>query len=395
MTVYRENRSEDNGQGAASEVNAASRVGGQFLASLNHEIRTPLSGILGMVDLLFETSLDEEQQEYVSTVRLCADQLLEMLNSALEYSALSSGGVKIDASEFHLAEALQSVIAEFVPKAEGKGLRMVCRFDGRSPEYVVGDAVRLRQALSPLLANAVKFTPEGEIEVTTATTPVANGGVRLTVSVRDTGIGIPEEHLERIFESFHQLESGLSRTYSGMGLGLAVARKLAQLMDGNITVTSKPGAGSTFRLSLTMALPGQQADLAPKAAGQESGPARTRGHILLVDDNDVACRVVRHLLTRANYSIDCAMDGGQGIEAARGGRYDLILMDLQMPNINGLQATEAIRKLPGYRDTPILALTAIYSEDFVRSCQQAGLQDFLAKPIQRDALLRAIEKHLQ
>ena len=372
-----------------------SRVGGQFLASLNHEIRTPLSGIMGITDLLLETELSREQLDYVQTTRLCADQLMEMLNSALEFAALSAGSPKLEKTEFHLPETLRGLVEEFLPKAEAKGLTLARHLDEELPEYVLGDAVRLRQTLSPLLANALKFTSSGEIEVTATANGNSNHKALLSVSVRDTGIGIPESKLTTIFESFRQVQSGLSRTYTGLGLGLAVARELSKLMDGDISVESKLGEGSTFRLTVPLDLAEQTAGESESSDGHAHPEEAHRQRILLVDDNEVARRVVTHILGRADYFVHCAEGGRKGIEAASKYSYDLILMDLQMPDINGMEATAAIRKLPGYAHIPILALSANYSEEFRKQCQESGMRDFLSKPIQGEVLLKTIERYLQ
>jgi len=375
----------------ADEAAQVHRLGDQFLASLHHEIRTPISGIMGMTDLLLETELTEEQREYVDTTRLCAEQLMEMLNSALDYAELAAGNVRLEKSEIHLARILERTVNEFASKAEAKGLRLVCQARENVPACVIGDAVRLRQALSPLVANAIKFTSRGEVVVTAEMSKDGDAGARLLVSVKDTGVGIPKDRLRAIFDSFRQLESGLSRKYNGIGLGLALARKLAALMGGAITVDSEPGVGSTFCLMLPVEVPPEKDSASANALSQE---ASRRRRILLVDDNDVARRVVKHVLTRGGYDIDCAEGGADGIQAASQRRYDLILMDLQMPGINGLEATAAIRRLPGYAETPILALTANYSEEFKRSCREAGLQGFLSKPVQREDLILAIQQHL-
>jgi CheY-like chemotaxis protein len=370
------------------------RIGDQFVASLNHDIRTPLSGIMGMTDLLLETELSEEQRDYVSTARLCADQLLEMLNSALEYAALTSGGVKLEKTEFHLPKALEELLRECRPKAEAKRLKLSLELSAGLPEYVVGDELRLRQALQPLLSNAVKFTPSGEVEVRARLNGSSEANrISLVVAVRDTGIGIPAARLPEIFESFRQLEAGLSRPYAGMGLGLALARKLAGLLGGGIEVQSQLGQGSTFTLNVPLSLPHA---LAAGTSGAEATaePDDGRPQVLFVDDNEVARRIVLHILKRSNYRAVCAEGGQQGIDAARRTRFDLILMDLQMPVVNGLEATSVIRTIPGYQGTPILALTANYSEEFLRRCREAGFQGFVSKPIQREDLLREMRRHI-
>lgn len=381
------------GPGIGPGVEAA-RVGDQFVASLNHDIRTPLSGIMGMTDLLLETELSEEQREYVSTARLCADQLLEMLNSALEYAALASGGFKLEKAEFHLPKALDELLRDCRPKAEAKQLKLSLAVSAEVPEYVVGDELRLRQTLQPLLSNALKFTPKGEVEVRASLNGSSDANrISLVVAVRDTGIGIPQARLPEIFESFRQLETGLSRPYAGMGLGLALARKLADLLGGGIEVQSQLGQGSTFTLNIPLELP--YATSAGRAGAEATAEADDgRPQVLFVDDNEVARRIVSHILKRSNYRAVCADGGQQGIDAAKRTRFDLILMDLQMPVVNGLEATSVIRTIPGYRETPILALTANYSEEFLRRCQDAGFQGFVSKPIQREDLLREMKRHL-
>jgi CheY-like chemotaxis protein len=366
-----------------------SRIGQQFLASLNHDIRTPLSGIMGMTDLLLETQLDREQQEYVQTARLCAEQLLEMLNSALEYAAIASGSLKIERAEFHLPEALKSLVEGYRPKAESKGLQLLCRLDPNLPGYVQGDVLQLRRAVAPILANAVKFTARGKVEFTAAGDGRFRGGFNLTISVTDTGMGIPAEKLENIFDSFRQLESGLARTHQGFGIGLALAKKLACLMGGGLTVESRVGTGSSFRLWVPLALPCEPPPI--EVCGAEYQPVR-QPRILFIDDNDVARRVVNHVLQRANYSVFCAAGGAQGIEAASREAYDLVLMDLQMPEVDGFAATAAIRQLDAYADVPIVALTANYSEDFRKTCREAGFQGFLGKPIQSQELLQTLQR---
>ena len=392
MAQTKQHQVDSAGNGALSAD--IGQLGEQFVASLNHDIRTPLSGILGMTDLLHETELTEEQQEYVATTKLCADQLLELLNSALEFAALSAGTVTLEPTEFHLPQVIRAVVQEFAVKAEAKNLRLQCLCDGL-PEYAFGDELRLRQALAPLVANAVKFTHEGEILVT-GEAPASPGDSEtlLQLSVRDTGIGVQPEKLKLIFDSFRQLETGLSRSFAGMGLGLAITRKLASLMGGAIEVESVPGQGSDFRLKIPLQLPHHQTE---NATAPVEHPEHDDGApaVLLVDDNDVARRVVTHILNRAGYRIDCAEDGERGVNAAGNHHYDLILMDLQMPGMNGLDATQAIRRLNGYESIPILALTANYSEEFVRSCGETGFDGFLSKPVQRTQLVAELDRRLR
>jgi CheY-like chemotaxis protein len=365
---------------------------GNFLASLNHEIRTPLSGILGMMDLLLETSLSPEQQEYVAATRICAQNLYEILNAALEYSALSAGTQAPEESEFDLLEALKHTVLEQILQAEAKGLQLYYSLDENLPRLVSGDAVRLRQLLSHLIVNAIKFTNRGEVELIAQAEPLLDlpGRIRLTVKIRDTGIGIPANKLDVIFESFRQVESGLSRGYHGLGLGLALALKLAHLLGGAMSVESQEGTGSTFKFTIPLKVAAEPAPAQARKRDQTLAPK-----ILMVDDNSVAQTIVRQFLRRGRYESVCFDNGPAAIESCSSSTYDLILMDLQMPGMSGLEVTEAIRRLPGYDRVPIIALTANSSEEYRKLCRDAGMQGFLAKPVQCDELLGAIGRLLK
>jgi CheY-like chemotaxis protein len=369
---------------AAGEMD---RLKGTFLASLNHEIRTPLSGILGMADLLLETNLDDEQREYVNATRLCAESLFEILNATLEYSALEAGRFSLDESEFSLRELIESTRAQQMLKADAKGLPVRASYDPGLPETIVGDAPRLRQLLSHFLANAIKFTHSGGVELRVLRDPRASDILR--IEVEDTGIGIPADQVETIFESFRQVDSGLSRTYPGLGLGLALARKLALLMQGEIGVTSVPGKGSIFTLRIPMRTPEMESELAHSAAGVETGPV-----VLAVEDNAVGLRILKRALERRRVSVDGAESGPAALIAASQRHYDLVLMDLQMPGMNGLETMEAMRKLPGYEAVPILALTADFSDELRERCLRQGMQAFLSKPVEAVQLWAVVSKFL-
>jgi CheY-like chemotaxis protein/anti-sigma regulatory factor (Ser/Thr protein kinase) len=365
-----------------------SDIQGQFLASLNHEIRTPLSGILGMTDLLLETPLSEDQQEYVAATRLCAESLLEILNVTLEYSALSASHVHLEKTEFPLRQTLEAVVAEHLSKAKAKGLQLLSQFDTSLPETAIGDALRLKQLLGHLLNNAIKFTQRGEVEVSASVEATSESAPRLKVQIRDTGIGIPSEQLTKIFDSFRQLDTGLTRSHGGLGLGLAVAHKLAALLHGSVTVESEVGKGSTFQVDLPLRLPSESI-LRPVEA------LRVRGRVLVVDDNAMAQTVASHALRRQSFEVECAGGGLDAVDAASKSHFDVILMDLQMPGLDGFQTVERIRKLPGYVDTPIIAVTANCSNDYRDRCANCGMQDFLAKPVRTRELVQTVEKYLE
>jgi CheY-like chemotaxis protein len=373
--------------GLNAEPNDLDHLKGLFLASLTHEIRTPLSGILGMADLLLETPLDDEQREYVNAARLCAESLFEILNAALEYSALEAGQVALDESEFSVKETLDAALNPYLQRAQAKNVRLFATLEPGLPETLVGDARRIRELLAHLIANAVKFTPSGAVELRVSIDRPP-GSAWLMMEVSDTGIGIQSDRLEAIFESFRQMDTGLSRTYPGLGLGLALARKLASLMGGGITVQSTPGAGSTFTVRLPLRQPAAEPGPTPVRTG--AGPV-----ILVVEDNPVNLTVLRHTLERREVEVDCAESGRAAVEAASHRRYDLVLMDLQMPEMDGLKATAALRRIPGYENVPILALTATTSDDLRERCRQAGMQAFLSKPVETAELWSAITRYLK
>lgn len=361
----------------------------QWLASLNHEIRTPLAGIVGMVDLLLETKLDAQQQDYVESARQCAETLLANFNAMLEYSALAAGAVHADEVEFHLGVMLHELVAEHAAAAHAKGLCLIYRDGGDVGRFVLGDQDRIRQIFRHLLSNAIKFTHNGEIEVCAGYTDEGSAG-RLRVSVRDTGIGIAENDIPRIFACFSQVERGLSRSYAGLGLGLSLARKLVGLLGGAIFVDSQPGSGSTFSFDLPLRNGVETPDWGPQPSALAPRPRR----VLVVEDDKISQRIVSHLLRREEYEVDCVDSGLRAVEAFRRSSYGLVLMDLQLPGIDGLETTRRIRALPDGTRVPILALTANTSDEYRDQCMSAGMREFLSKPIQPDQLINTVTRHL-
>jgi len=369
------------------------KVKGAFLASLNHEFRTPLSGVMGMLDLLAETSLDNDQRDYLSAARLCAESLTEHLNASLEYAALEAGEFSLDESEFRLRETIDAAIAQQQAKAEAKGLRLSLQGYTNLPETMVGDAGRIRELIGRLISNAVKFTHAGSIQVSARLRGDQRSGEYLVVAVTDTGIGIPPEKIDRIFDTFHQVEEGLSRTYAGLGLGLALVRKLTDAMGGSIHVESQPEEGSTFTVEIPI---GRPPEITPLEASMDAGEEEISAPLILaVEDNPVGMRVLRSVLQRHHVRVVSATNGQAAIEAAQNNQIDLILMDLQMPDIDGLEASIAIRKLPGYQSVPILALTANCSDQVRQQCLQHGMQAYLSKPINAQELWSAISRYLR
>jgi CheY-like chemotaxis protein/anti-sigma regulatory factor (Ser/Thr protein kinase) len=360
------------------------QVKGVFLASLNHEIRTPLSGVMGMLDLLLETRIDEDQRDYLNAARLCAESLSELLNASLQYAALEAGQIVVEETEFSVKEMLEAALSPQRPKADIKQLRLRLALDSGLPETLIGDASRLRELLGHLVNNAIKFTHTGSVDIRVSMRAAPDVFV---AEVRDTGIGIPPEKLGSIFESFQPGESGLARAYPGLGLGLALAYKLSKVMSGRILVESQLGAGSTFTLEVPLRRPaaveGRQARVL------DEGPA-----VLAVEDDPVGITVLRHVLQRRLKNVHCVASGREALEAVALRHYDLILMDLQMPDINGLEAAAQIRQMKGYSDVPILALTASCSDQVREQCRAIGMKAFLSKPIDANELWSAVSRYL-
>ncbi len=371
-------------------------VKGAFLAGLNHEFRTPLSGIIGMLDLLAETSLDPEQKEYIEAAQLCSESLAELLNATLRYSALEAGQSKLEKAEFSLKSVTEAAVERFRKQAEAKGIKLYLTQEAGLPETLYGVGDSIRELLEYLIANAVKFTNQGSVEVRVSVHPPQNQSILdeagdpelrlLRFIVKDTGIGIPGEKLEGIFDSFQQGEDGLARNYPGLGLGLALTRKLVELLEGSITVESELGSGSAFTVTMPVQLP--RRELAEYRNTSLKGMV-----VLAVDDNPVGLRVLRHFLQRRNVRVITASSGPEAVAAVTEYQPDLILMDLQMPGMDGLEATSQIRSLEGCQGTPIIALTANTSEQVRKQCLDRGMQGFLTKPVDSDELGRAVRRY--
>lgn len=368
-----------------------------FLVCLNHEIRTPLNGILGLTEVLLEDDLKEEQRECAQSIRSCAESLFTILNATLEYSALSAGNAVLDESEFRIEELFQSVIAEYAPKASLKKLSLSLECRTSVPETAIGDAIQIRQVFCHLLDNAIKFTSTGKVEIFIYAGDEQNAErFQLHVEVRDSGIGILADRQEAIFEAFRQLDNGLARQFSGLGLGLALAQKMVQLLGGSMSIESALGKGSTFAFVVPVLSATQKQS--PKsevrnaiAASVGSGSFQFP-RVLVVEDNQVAQRIVSRTLTRRNYHVVSALNGLDAIVHLTSGVFDLILMDLQMPGMDGIAAATRIRELENGKNIPIVAFTANATAEYREMCRKAGFDGFLAKPVNTSELLSTVEQ---
>jgi len=387
---------------ARAEALQASVAKGQFLATMSHEIRTPLNGVIGFSSLLMETRLNAEQRDFVGTIIKSGESLLTLVNDILNFSKIESGKMELEDVDFSPREVIGYCMEIIRPDAERKRLGTRLEFLPGCPEQARGDVNRFRQVLNNLLGNAVKFTPAGEIAVVASclasdASPVATW----VIEVRDTGVGITPEQQKIIFDPFTQADPSTTRKFGGTGLGLAISRRLVELMGGTIGVSSEPGQGSVFTLRLPMRIPEENSLLPSAPSLAESVTVRKLAkmaethplNILLAEDHSTNTKLFLFLLQRLGYHADSVDDGKAVLEAMQSNSYDVILMDIQMPVMDGCEAARELRStFPEDRQPWIIALTANVLEIEKERCFEAGMDDFLTKPLQQDALAAALKK---
>jgi two-component system sensor histidine kinase/response regulator len=381
---------------AKDAAEQASEAKSTFLANMSHEIRTPMNAIIGMTHLALQHVADARGRDYLGRIQQSAHHLLGILNDILDVSKIEADKLELEHIEFELQDVLDTFVNLVGDRAAAKDLALVFDVAPEVPRRLAGDPLRLGQVLVNYGNNAVKFTERGEIRVAVSLLERSGAQVLLRFAVRDTGIGIASDRLGRLFNSFEQADASTSRQYGGTGLGLSIARRLAQMMGGEVGVDSQPGEGSTFWFTARMSCPEQSApqtapsDPQAPSALAETAPSSVR--VLVVDDNEVNLLIAREMLHAAGLSVETADNGAEALGRVTGGRFDVVLMDMQMPVMDGVEATRRIRQLPSLKRLPVLAMTANAMAADRERCLQAGMDEVLVKPIARDDLIAAVRR---
>ncbi|SRR5579884_1092881 len=376
---------------------AASQAKSEFLANMSHELRTPMNGLLGMLDLTLESPLNHEQREQIETAQRCAYSLLALLNDILDLSKIEVNKMILERVPFNVRTVVEDSLRSQAAKATQKHLDL--RFvDAGGDPGVRGDPLRLRQIVTNLVSNAVKFTERGKVEVWLRTEPAPGARLRVNIQVRDTGTGIPQGKIGDIFEKFTQADSSITRKYGGTGLGLAITRRLVEMHQGEIRVESEEGKGSTFFVTLFFeSAPLTATDEAVATPPMVSAPVEeSQARLLLVEDNLVNQKVVLAILRKRGYVIDIANDGREALQKLESVAtpYDLVLMDVQMPVLDGLEATRQLRRDPRWESLPVIAMTAHAMRGDRERCLEAGMNGYIAKPVQPSHLVATVERYL-
>lgn len=371
---------------ARDEALAAAHAKSEFLANMSHELRTPMNGVLGMLTLMQGTELEQQQSEYLSIAKSSGELLLSVINDILDFSKIEAGKMTLEDLVFDPRQMLSDVVSPLRFMAEDKGIQLIEECDDNMPVAIWGDSTRLKQVVTNLVSNAVKFTDHGRVTVA-----MKSVGSQYVIKVQDTGMGMDSGQLAHIFEAFGQGDSSITRTHGGTGLGLTITNRITQMMGGAVNVDSELGVGSTF--SVQVPLRAASAEELESSEQIKEGLLFDHESILVVEDNQVNQQIALHLLSEANLNVTLAENGKEAVEFVQKEDFKVVLMDLQMPVMDGLEATRHIRKMGGdVKDIPIIAMTAHASTEHIEECMEVGMNAHTTKPINVDVLLNTIAK---
>jgi PAS domain S-box-containing protein len=391
-------RKETELQNALANAESSNKIKYRFLANMSHEMRTPLNAIMGMAQLLEETALSEEQTEYVEEIILSSDNLLAIINDILEFNFIESGALTLESRKFNIRKQLNQLMDTLGERAEEKNLDFELVISSKVPDELVGDMVRFSQILIHLIGNAIKFTKDGSVSVIVRALKMSNERIPVEIKVKDTGIGIPDDMLDDIFDSFNQASKTTTYKYGGTGLGLSIVHELAGRMDGKLAIEKNNQQGTIFTITIPFELPGsipRQKQVEP--AGDTENPDLFEGsRVLVVDDYKVNRRIVNGMLTKLGCSVDEAETGEIALELIKKNNYSIILMDVHMPGMGGLGTTQKIRELEDdvKSKVPVIAITASVLERDIKECKKAGMDDFVAKPFTKRELISIVKMHI-
>ncbi|BAX81638.1 PAS domain-containing hybrid sensor histidine kinase/response regulator [Labilibaculum antarcticum] len=382
---------------AKEKAEEATSVKAQFLSTMSHEIRTPMNAVIGVTHLLSEDNPREDQIQNINILKLSADNLMTLINDVLDFSKIEAGRVNLESIDFNFRNLVKNIVSGFEIKSREKGLDFIVDIDPKIPSYLIGDPNRISQIINNLCGNAVKFTDSGNVQVLVSYQEKCDDKVKLKFEIKDTGVGIPEDKQDQIFQSFSQADSNTTRLYGGTGLGLTISKKLIEIMGGFINVISDLEFGTTFCFELSLMISHKSKPKLDLSIDTYRNTAKIKGlHILLVEDNEMNILILKQFLKKWGITYEIAMNGQVALGKVQSGNFDMVLMDLQMPILDGYQATQSIRSLADdkFREIPILAITASAFNDIRKRVLEAGMNDYITKPINPEELFRKIEKHM-